>query len=266
MDTQRTTVGEVPGTSLGAIARTAGILAVVGGVVGLVVGFPLGLFWVAIPGALAGWFTARAVRNGAFDRAVSQVVARPATEVSEARILNVIDGLCVVSGDRRPLVEVIEQSWPVAFAVAGPGSDSRIVVSDGFVASMDRVETEAVMAHLLWRIRSGSAEFATWCMALHAFLSRFGLASLAPRLSGSGAEGPVDIRADLAACRATRYPPALVSALEKCRAPFVGTAVLAPLWFALPENEGATVAHPGFHSLGLSHSSLDERISILKEI
>lgn len=266
MNTQWTPVGEAPATDLGAVSRVAAVLAGAGAVIGLVLGLPLGMFWLAVPFALAGWWTARSLRNGAFARAVAQLETRASSDDSEARVLNVVDGLCVVSGDRRPRVEVVSSDWPVALAVAGPGEESRIVVSDGFVAVMDRVETEAVMAHLLWRIRSGNAEFTTWYMAFHALMSRIGLAPFAARFAGVSSSESVQVWADLASCQATRYPPALVSALEKCRVPFIGTAVLEPLWFAVPEAGGAASATSALHSLGLAHSSLDERISILKEI
>ena len=266
MNTQWTPVGDAPATDLGLVVRATRIIVLVGAFVGLVVGLPFGLPWLVVPGAAAGWFLARSVRNGAFDRAVSQVGTRAGSDDEIARVSNVVEGLCAVSGDRRPRVEMIDHEWPVAFAVASDGEESLIVVSDGFVSSMDRVETEAVMAHLMWRIRSGNAEFLVWYLSFHAMLSRIGLGSLAQRLAGVGGQTSVAVWADLAACQVTRYPPALVSALEKCRLRFVGTVVLAPLWFALPEDEGAAPAASALHSLGLVHSSLDERISILKEI
>lgn len=266
MNTQWTPVGEAPATDLKVAARASWTIVAVCASVGLLVGLPFGLFWLLVPGAVAGWFVARSVRNGAFASAVGQVQTRPASDDEVARVLNVVDGLCAVSGDRRPRIEMVDHDWPIAFAIASEGEESRIVVSGGFVSSMDRVETEAVMAHLLWRIRSGNAEFVTWYMAFHAFLSRLGLGSVAQRLAGVTGSSSTTVWADLAACQVTRYPPALVSALEKCRGRFIGTVVLAPLWFALPEDGGAAPAASALHSLGLVHSSLDERISILKEI
>lgn len=266
MNTQWTPVGEAPATRLSSIALVTWGFVAVGAVLGLIVGLTFGLPWLLVPGAVAGWFIDRTVRTGAFARVVDRVDSHVVDDESIARVLNVVDGLCVVSGDRRPRIELVSNPWPVAVVVAGAGEESRIVVSDGFVATMDRVETEAVMAHLLWRIRSGNAEFLTWYMAMHAFLSRIGLGSLIGRAAGRASSEPIEVWADLAACQATRYPPALVSALEKCRAPFAGEVDLAPLWFALPEDGGASSAAASFHSLGLAHSSLDERISILKEI
>ena len=151
-----------------------------------------------------------------------------------------------------------------------PGSAGTIVVSTGFVASMGRVETEAVMAHLMWRIRSGDISLGTYLLALSAFFGRIGLSSLVKAIVQRVSDERVVLFADLSACQATRYPPALISALEivfGARAISAGPIGAQPLWFATPALPGgATTGVANVSSLGFVRPSILERIAVLKEI
>ena len=242
-------------------------VTVFGLVVGLLIGQPLlpALLLLAISAGLM-WN----VRRTAEDTVLSMVGGRPASEVEHARLFNVVDGLCVVGGDQRPAIRVVDVEFPVALAVAMPGSAGTIVVSEGFVSSMGRVETEAVMAHLMWRIRSGDITLSTYLLALSAFLGRIGLSSLTKAIVKKVVDERVVLFADLSACQATRYPPAMISALEivfEARAVSAGPVGARPLWFATPALPGgATTGGADVSSLGFVRPSILERIAVLKEI
>jgi len=260
---------DATGTSTQKISRIGWfitlVVALVFLVIGVVVSLPIELLVV---GFIGGFFFARSIRNGAEQRVRASLTLNPASENDQARIFNVVDGLCVVSGDHRPAIEVLNSEFPVALAF-GNANESTIVVSNGFCELMDRVETEAVIAHLLWRIRTGDIELTAYLMNLTASLTRLKLASVARFVVARAQNNQALLWADIAACQATRYPPALASALEKveqCDLP-THPHVTFPLWFATPENVGsATNSNASLSNLEVSYPSLADRIGVLKEI
>ncbi len=260
---------DTSGTNAQKISRITwsmiGAVSLVALIIGFAIGAPLQLLVI---GAVASFFLVRSIKTSATSHIRAGLSTHAASETEQARIFNVVDGLCVVSGDHRPNIELFDSQFPVAIAFGNP-SQSSIVVSNGFCDLMDRVETEAVMAHLLWRIRSGEAEFTAYLVNLNAKLSRIGLGAVARFIIQRVANGQVVLWADIAACQATRYPPALASALEKVEST-TATApqhVSYPLWFATPHGT-ASATHEGveFPNLGVSYPSLAERIGVLKEI
>ena len=76
--------------------------------------------------------------------------------------------------------------------------------------------------------------------------------------------------ADVAACQATRYPPAMVSALEiveQAAAIPLGRIGAQPLWFATPDSAGDDRnASAGVSTMGFARPPLADRIAVLKEI
>lgn len=259
-DASGTTAQKVSRVTWILVGAVTALLLVVGLFVGLAIEF-------AAVGFIGSFLFVRSIKASADARVRSDVVTRPASENEQARIFNVVDGLCVVSGDHRPNIEVMNSEFPIAIAF-GNASESLIVVSDGFCSLMDRVETEAVMAHLLWRIRSGEAELTTYLIGLTAKLSSIGLGVVARFFVQRMANTQAILWADIAACQATRYPPALVSALEKVEANTAAAPLSesSPLWFATSTSASATYEAVSFPNLGVSYPSLAERIGVLKEI
>ena len=125
------------------------------------------------------------------------------------------------------------------------------------------------MAHVLWRLRSGNVALTSYLMVLRVKLSKIGLRRIADVIISKLYEDKILMWADISACQATRYPPALISALQKCnRAHGLEIdPVLTPLLFADPETAqhdtmgGAPVPIVGFLAIGV-----EERIAVLKEI
>ena len=194
---------------------------------------------------------------------------QPVDEELHARIVNVVDGLCVVSGDRRPRLFVFHDEYPVALAIAAPGKLGNIVVSDGLLEELDRVEIESVMAHVLWRLRTENIALTCYLLTLSALLGKIGLGKLGSLVTAKMTEQKILLWADISACQATRYPPALISALHKCDRPHRLSidSQCGPLLFVDPRTVGDdTTVTSSFPILGFSAVSLEERIAVLKEM
>ena len=238
--------------------------------VSLFVGLLVGQVFIVVPvGAIVSWLIIRALTNSAEENVLTAIGGVPASELEHARLFNVVDGLCVTSGDHRPALVIVNAEFPVALAVGFPGSDGTLVVSTGFCEQMDRVETEAVMAHLLWRLRTNNAALNTFLLSFSSVMSKVGLASISRRVVSRMSDASHVLIADIAGCEATRYPPAMESALQKCLVN-TGTTANVPhpiLWFAVPDTfSGDTMERSKLRSLGFSYPSLPDRIAVLKEI
>ena len=244
---------------------TIGVVTATGLLLGFLVSQPLPLGILAFATSL---LFMRRIRSDAKRIDLDGISIHPANESKHARIFNVVEGLCVVSGDPRPSLEIAETDFPLAVAIGSPGN-AAIIVSDSFCDLMDRVETEAVMAHLLWRIRSGDSELTSYLRSLTLLFGRVGLRSVARLIVGRIVKPQSQMWADIAACQATRYPPALASALEKID---TSTATIpnsssASQWFAIPDRVANDTISDSFLSIvGISRPSLADRIGVLKEI
>lgn len=208
------------------------------------------------------------------EKLLALVSSQPVDSVRHARLVNLVDGLALVSGTARPELRVCEGSRPSAVVVAGRDEPGVIVVSEGATTAWGRMETEAVVAHLLFRLRSGDAALTTSVLAVSAALSRVGLSPFARWVRANALDGSFVLSADLAACRMTRYPPAMVSALEaiesfddadeKGRGVWHVPAALAPLCFEWSAHD--TTGSSEFSSVETFHPPLADRIALCKEI
>ena len=219
--------------------------------------------------ALSGGFMWNVYRT-AGDVVLKMVGGLPASEHEHARLFNIIDGLCVVGGDPRPALRVVGIEYPVALAVGMPGEAGTIVVSAGFLKTMGRVEMEAVMAHVMWRLRTGDIGLTTYMLALSAALQRFGADKVMQKVIARVSDERTVMWADVAACQATRYPPAMVSALEiveRAASIPLGRIGAQPLWFATPDSADDDSNQSGRAStMGFARPPLADRIAVLKEI
>lgn len=272
--TNDTTATENQSIDSSAMTRTNAVPVVVavtlGVLVGALVAGPVAAVVLAVAlGAAATWAIRRFMVSLS-DPILDQLDLHPADDHRHARLLNVLDGLCVVSGDRRPEVHILDDPRPLAMVVATPAGVGHLVAAEGLLATMDRMETEAVVSHLLWRLRSGHGASATYAVAVTRVLGKVGLAAVARRLWPRFVIDAVPMWADIAACQATRYPPAMISALEKCeRHEDWGhlDRTLGTMAFVDP----ATITHDatsvvGLSNVGTSVPTVGERIAVLKEI
>jgi heat shock protein HtpX len=204
------------------VAVSAVVPAVVLGLIGLAGGIIVALVVfvvVAVVIAALVWRSAPA-------RVESAIGGRPADARTDARLLNLVDGLCTATGLRSPEVRVIDAAG-LNVLVAGLGpADATLAVTSGLLEALTRVELEGVLADGLVTIRRRRMVPGTVAASLPAVVGR-----------AFGVDRRDDEDADRAAVALTRYPPGLVGALEKMAA--MGTVVdtrasLASLWLADP--------------------------------
>ncbi len=193
------------GVALVALGIAAPVLFAVGGVA--LIG------WAVV--AVLAW---RAAATGSYlkidgvspDDAVDKGVVPP---LKGERYEDVAESLCAAFGLPLPELLVLVDAAPNSIAAGGKDSPATIVFTSGLLASLDRIELEAVLAHELSHVK----RLDTLSGGLSAALLHGGRAPLpgARRLAG-WLEGPDrELDADLAAMSVTRYPPALASSLDK---------------------------------------------------
>jgi heat shock protein HtpX len=131
------------------------VLLIFGAIVLLgAVGYALGL-WAGsgIYGLVGAVALAIVLSLGAFfggDRLVlASTRAREVTPQEQARLHNIVEGLSIAAGIPKPRVYVIPEQAPNAFATGRNPEHSSVAVTEGLLATMNRVELEGVIGHEL---------------------------------------------------------------------------------------------------------------------
>jgi heat shock protein HtpX len=276
--------------------------------VGAVAGYLAGFGWVGslvalvLAGALAFFSYWKA---DAIALAISR--ARPADPREYQRLHNIVEGLCIASGLPKPGVYIIDDPAPNAFATGRNPKHAAIAVTTGLLTMMNRVELEGVIAHELSHIRNYDILVSTLAVTLVGAVALvtdlairimwwnggrvrrdgdrgdggnplailgFVLLILAP-IVAKAMQAAISRRretlADVSACQLTRYPPGLISALEKLNADTTVThsasTATAHLWIEQPMSGVGDRGRLGsIHKLFDTHPPLDERISLLREL
>ncbi len=270
-------------------------LAFGGGLIATVIALAIG---AAI--AFASYWKADAVAL-----AVSR--ARPADPDQYARLHNLVEGLCIASGLPKPGVYIVDDPAPNAFATGRNPRHASIAVTTGLLDQMNRVELEGVVAHELSHIRNYDILVSTLAVTMVgaiALLSDiairtmwwnggrvqrsgdrsdranpmaaigFALLILAPlvaKVMRAAISRQRETLADVSACQMTRYPPGLISALEKLQADTTVThsasTATAHLWIEQPMSGVGDEGHlAGPHRWFNTHPPLEERIALLREL
>ena len=276
--------------------------------VGAVAGYLTGLGW---GGSLIAFIFAAALAFASYWKAdaiaLSISRARPADPHEYQRLHNLVEGLCIASGLPKPRVYVIEDPAPNAFATGRNPKHAAIAVTTGLLEMMNRVELEGVIAHELSHIRNYDILVSTLAVTLVGAVALitdlairmmwwnggrvrrdgdqgnsgnpiailgFVLLILAPIIA-KAMQATISRRretlADVSACQLTRYPPGLISALEKLKKDTTVThsasTATAHLWIEQPmSGVGDRGRLASIHKLFDTHPPLDERISLLREL
>ena len=237
--------------------------------------------------------------------AVSRAV--PADETEFRRLHNLVEGLCIAGGLPKPRVYVIHDEAPNAFATGRNPKHAAIAITTGLLATINRVELEGVVAHELSHIKNYDILVSTLAVTLVgtvAIITDITLRMMwwnGGRVSRGGDRGdrgnplaligfvlllvsPLIARAmqaavsrrretlaDVSAIRMTRYPPGLISALEKLQADHTETAsasmATAHMWIEQPLSGVKDAGRLGmWHKLFNTHPPLSERIALLREM
>jgi heat shock protein HtpX len=233
--------------------------------------------------------------------------ARPAPPEEYPRLHNLVEGLCIAGGLPKPGVYIIDDPAPNAFATGRNPNHAAIAVTTGLLEKLNRVELEGVVAHELSHIRNYDILVSTLAVVMVGAVAL--MADLAIRTMwwnggrvarrGDQANGnnplayagiallivsPIiakimqatisrsrETLADVSACQLTRYPPGLISALEKLKDDTTVThsasTATAHLWIEQPmSGVGDDGKLGGIHRLFDTHPPLDERIALLREL
>jgi len=233
--------------------------------------------------------------------------AKPADPVVYKRLHNLVEGLCIASGLPKPRVYIVDDAAPNAFATGRDPRHAAIAVTSGLLEKLDRVELEGVLAHELSHIRNYDILVSTLAVTLVGSVAL--LADIAIRMmwwnggrvrrdgDRSGGGNPLallgfallifapllarlmqaaisrrrETLADVSACQMTRYPPGLISALEKLKGDTTvvhsASTATAHLWIEQPMSgvgDGGKLRK--VHSMFDTHPPLDERIALLREL
>ncbi len=178
--------------------------------------------------------------------------AKPADGPEYRRYHNLVEGLCIAAGLPKPRLYVVDDPAPNAFATGRNPKHAALAVTTGLLEKMNRVELEGVIAHELSHVKNYDilvttvAVTAVGAIALMADLGlRFMwwggrsdrrdnndnsgvgaiiailalvlllLAPFAAQLMQFAMSRRRELLADASGVALTRYPPGLISALEK---------------------------------------------------
>lgn len=256
-------------------------------VVALLVGSPI----VAVTlGALVALTVAAMAWWGSIPLALRLLGAEPADPVTHARLFNLIESLGANAGVPQPDLFVVADPGLNALTMGRFPRDAILVVTSGLLEQLDRIELEAVLAHELSHIRSDDILTATLAVGLFGVLGGPARAAtgrgpgallgyaLMPvsAVAGLGLRLSIDRHreemADVAGVHLTRYPPALVSALDKMQRTGTvvgagsGSPVIAHLWMGRPLPPPPSTRLAWLTRLYDTHPPLAERIEALREL
>ncbi len=280
------------------------VLTLVGMAFGLligngIVGTLIALVFSGVMAFLSYW------KSDSIALAVSR--AKPADPQQYQRLHNLVEGLCIASGLPKPRVYVVDDPAPNAFATGRDPKHAAIAVTTGLLEKLNRVELEGVVAHELSHIKNYDILVSTLAVTLVgavALLSNLAirmmwwnggrerrdgdrgdsgnplalvgfvillLSPIAAKAMQAAISRKRETLADVSACQMTRYPPGLISALEKLKADTTvthsATAATAHMWIEQPMSGVADHGRLGrWNRMFDTHPPLDERIALLREM
>jgi heat shock protein HtpX len=285
---------------LGSILFLAAIGAVIGYLWGTNPGVGLAVALVfALVLSLASYFSG--------DRLVlASTRAREVSPQDEPRLHNIVEGLAIAAGIPKPRVYVVPEQAPNAFATGRDPEHASVAVTQGLLGMMNRVELEGVIGHELSHVLDRDilvgtvvatvvgaavllAEFflRSWwwggvrgrrgdsnggivgLVLLAVGLLLLLVAPIAGQIIKLSVSRNREYLADAQGAMLTRYPPGLVSALEKIAA--TPTAMhsannaTAHLWLNQPSRIEGDQMGP-LEKLFATHPPIQDRIARLREM
>lgn len=121
-----------------------------------------------------------------------------------------VESICLSTGFQVPEVGIVDDEKFAALAYGKSRVRGKVAVTTGLLAHFETSELEAVMAHLLFRIHTGSARRETILAVLRLVVFPVGMLVSALLRAPSSS-----LLADAEAVRVTRYPQGLISALQR---------------------------------------------------
>jgi heat shock protein HtpX len=270
--------------------------------------FQFGWFGVAFAFVFAGGASFVSYWNS--DKvALSLSHAQPADRATYARLYNLVEGLTIASGLPMPALYIVDDAAPNAFATGRDPKHASIAVTTGLLEKMNRIELEGVLAHELSHVKNYDirvSSIAVCLVGVVAALSDIGirmfifggsrrnnnnngggdsnaivmilalvviiLAPLMAALMQMAVSRKREALADVSAVEMTRYPPGLISALEKLRDDHTSvktqSRATAHLWIEEPmdQYEGENKKKSKWSHLFDTHPPIEDRIAALREM
>ena len=235
--------------------------------------------------------------------------AKAVTPQEEPRLHNIVEGIAIAAGVPKPAVYVVPEQAPNAFATGRDPEHASIAVTQGLLDMMNRVELEGVIGHEMSHVldrdiligtvvatvvgaavlmseifmrswfwgggrgrRDSSGGDTAGGLALILFAVGIVLLIIAP-LAGQLIKLSVsrnrEYLADAEGVQLTRYPPGLISALEKIgaapQAMRSANNATAHLWLAQPSRvPGEQTSN--MEKLFSTHPPIQERIKRLQQM
>jgi len=278
------------------ITATAIVLLFGGGAVGIVIAFV-----VAIALAWGSYYNSDKI-------AIAASRAKPADESEYRRYHNLVEGLCIAAGLPKPRLYVVDDPAPNAFATGRNPKHAALAVTTGLLEVMNRVELEGVIAHELSHVKNYDilvTTVAVTAVGTVALISDIGLrfafwGGMSDRRDNNGDSGPLGVviaiaslavlmlapfagylmqmsmsrnreyLADASGVQLTRYPPGLISALEKLRDDHAvvhsASKATAQMWIEQPLETDEKKPGSKFNNLFDTHPPLEDRIKRLQEM
>ena len=276
------------------------------GALAAVVNLLIGYGWVGVVIALiviGAWTLLSWFKSDKIALAVAR--AERVDHTTAPQLYNVVEGLSIAAGIPAPAVYIIRDDAPNAFATGRNPEHAAVAVTTGLLARMSRVELEGIMAHELSHITNRDTLVSTLTVTLVGVIVLVSDVTLRLLFFGGGRRRGGDDRgggggpaavfaivgivllvlapvvaqllqlaisrrreslADVSAITLTRYPPGLISALEKLKADSTvvraRSNAMAHLWIESPIDRSKS----RFSGLFDTHPPIDERIAILKEL
>ncbi|MGZ6967779.1 MAG: M48 family metalloprotease [Acidimicrobiia bacterium] len=231
--------------------------------------------------------------------------AKPADGPEYRRYHNLVEGLIIAAGLPKPRLYVVDDPAPNAFATGRNPKHAALAVTTGLLEKMNRVELEGVLAHELSHVKnydilvSTVAVTAVGAVVLMADLGMrfmwfggregrrdnndsgpiglilvilaFALLILAPfaaQLMQYAMSRRRELLADASGVQLTRYPPGLISALEKLKDDQAvvhhATRATAQMWIEQPLDKQTNKRETKWNHLFDTHPPIDDRIAALE--
>ena len=233
--------------------------------------------------------------------------AKPAPMEEYQRLHNIVEGLCIAGGLPKPRIYVVDDAAPNAFATGRDPKHAAIAVTTGLLERMNRVELEGVIAHELSHIKNYDILVSTLVVTMVGIIAivtdvgvnmmfwssrsnrksndNAGIASIlalvgfvflifAPliaRVLQASVSRQREALADISGVELTRFPPGLISALEKLRDDNTEVGSIshatAHLWIEQPQAIETSLGRKGkVNRMFDTHPPIEERIALLREL
>jgi hypothetical protein len=198
-------------------------------------------------------------------RVIARVGGRTLSPDDEPGLRNIVEGLCIASGQSVPELRLLDDEAPNALILGRRNGPTVLVCTTGLLDTLKRIELEGVIAHELAHLKNGDTQRATHAMAACGTLAL--ISEAVPRFVRSLGDPRREVLADFAGSAMTRFPPGLGAALGViASAPSYVVRALdqrafrltAPLWFAPLDGDRTPQERAGVLDLELRVEALAE--------